>query len=341
MKYRVANKKRFMISSFILIIMVLNLVFAVSKRFENSKLNSSGVKVLDNYSVLAADKNGNISLEENKYFKKYTFNCETEFEKVNFEENKDYINIYFKNGDISNVKLKSDKEIKDISYEKSKEKLIIRIKKNFTNNNFVQLSSNDNKKIVVLLSKLDNPFHHSVVLDAGHGGEDKGTMSGDLYEKDINLKILKLAAEELTYNGFKVTKTRDEDKLLGLSEIGRIVNTANADAFISIHINDYKESKYNGFSTYYYDPSGYQKDERLRLANIMQKELIKSDNWYDRGVFKENFQVLRESKIPCVLLECGFLTNADDREKLTHNEVLKNFGVNITKGLLNYFSVAE
>jgi N-acetylmuramoyl-L-alanine amidase len=347
MKYRVANKKRFTMWCIIFILMIVNLIFALSKRSEggeirkadNSSNNSKQIKILDKYSVLAADESGNIVLEENEYFKRYTIDCIREFSSVDSKQSKEYIDISFKKDDITNASLKGSAEVKDIYSEKTSDRLTIRIKKIYNDNNFVKVSSTDSKKIIVLISKSENPFHHSVVLDAGHGGNDVGTVSEGLYEKDINLKILKYAADELIYRGFKVTKTRDNDKFLELSEIGRIVNSSNSDVFISIHINDFKENKYNGFSTYYYDPKGYQKEERLKLANIMQQELIKSDGWFNRGIFKENFQVLRESKIPCVLLECGFLTNSEDRERLKDNSVLKNFGVNIANGLLNYFEM--
>lgn len=350
MKYRVANKKRFTIWCIIFVLMIVNLIFALSKRSESDEVkktgnsgssNSKQIKIVDKYSVLAAAENGNITLEENEYFKKYTINCDRDFTTIDSKQSKEYIELSFKKDDITNVNLKGSSEAKDIYSEKSNDGLNIRIKKIYNDNNFVRVSANDSKKIIILISKTENPFHHSVVLDAGHGGNDAGTISEGLQEKDINLKILKYAADELIYNGFKVTKTRDEDKFLKLSEIGRIVNASNSDVFISIHINDFKESKYNGFSTYYYDPNGIQKEERLKLANIMQQELIKSDGWYNRGVFKENFQVLRESKVPCVLLECGFLTNPEDRERLKEDSVLRNFGVNIANGLLNYFGEKE
>jgi N-acetylmuramoyl-L-alanine amidase len=73
----------------------------------------------------------------------------------------------------------------------------------------------------------------------------------------------------------------------------------------------------------------------------MQEELLKRDELVDRDIFKENFQVLSESKIPCVLLECGFITNPEDRKKLANETVLRNFGISITKGLLTYFNVSS
>lgn len=234
----------------------------------------------------------------------------------------------------------SNKEVKDIFYDNSNDNLIIKFKKNF-NDNFVYLDRSNTKKIVVLIAKKQNPFHHVIVLDAGHGGEDKGANVGKIYEKDITLKIADYAEEELRFRGFKVIKTRDEDKLVPLADIGKIANAASADLFVSVHINFNNDSIYKGVSTYYYAPNGYQEKERIRLAETIQKELVKSDNWEDRGILSENFQVLRETKMPSVLLECGFLSNPQDRSKLTKDEVLKNFAVNIANGVENYLAIDE
>ena len=140
------------------------------------------------------------------------------------------------------------------------------------------------------------------------------------------------------FNGFKVVKTRDKDKFLDLEEIPNISNRASADLFISVHINSNKVSKYKGITTYYYDSNGYQKDERIKLASAIQKELVKSDNWEDRGIAKDNLAVLRKSEAPSALLELGFISNADDRDKLLKEDILRNFSANITKGIMIYFS---
>jgi N-acetylmuramoyl-L-alanine amidase len=344
MRVRVANKRKFAFWCCIFIIIIFNLIFAVGKRIAGDFFvrDSVQLSVTKGYKVLAADSSGSISFEENSYFKRYVIDCKDDISAVRWEESKEYIDINLKKGNVANLKIKADKgtEIKDIFADEKKEDLTIRLKKNFNDNNKVYVDKADSKKLVILISKVESPFHHKVVIDAGHGGVDVGTSYEDLLEKDINLSISQYAEKELLYNGFNVVMTRDEDEFLQLAEIGNIANNADADAFISVHINSFKESQYNGVSTYYYDPKGYQADERLRLANIMQEELLKRDEWVDRGIFKENFQVLSESKIPCVLLECGFITNLGDREKLANETVLRNFGLSITKGLLSYFNVS-
>lgn len=177
-----------------------------------------------------------------------------------------------------------------------------------------------------------------IVLDAGHGGIDKGTSYKSLNEKDIAFKITKYTEEILKSKGYSVVLTRNEDKLIPLKEIGNIVNAAKADVFVSIHINSIKDPDYNGMTTYYYAPEGYQKKERIKLAKTIQGEIIKSDNWQDKGVKTQNLAVLRYSKIPCVLVECGFITNKEDRERLTKDKALKNIATNISSGIIKYIN---
>jgi N-acetylmuramoyl-L-alanine amidase len=186
-------------------------------------------------------------------------------------------------------------------------------------------------------NKFKKPIReYTIVLDAGHGGIDNGTSYKDMYEKYLTFKIVKYAEAYLKDKGCKVVLTRNEDKLIPLKKIGEKVNEANADAFISIHINSINDITFKGITTYYYDAKGYQKDERMKLAQIIEKEAIKDDGWENKGIRRENFAVLRYSKIPCVLVECGFITNEEDREKLSKEDALKRLAENISNGTIEY-----
>jgi N-acetylmuramoyl-L-alanine amidase len=176
----------------------------------------------------------------------------------------------------------------------------------------------------------------TIVLDAGHGGIDNGTSYKNVYEKDLNLKIVKYAEEYLKAKGYTVILTRNKDELIPLPEIGRRVNAASANVFVSIHINSLNDANFKGITTLYYDVQGYEKDERIKLASIIEKEAVKSDNWESKGIKKQNVAVLRYSKIPCALVECGFITNSDDRDKLSKDEVLKKLAENISNGIIKY-----
>lgn len=175
-----------------------------------------------------------------------------------------------------------------------------------------------------------------IILDPGHGGIDKGTSYGSMEEKNINLKIAKYAREYLNGKGSVVFLTREEDKLLALNEIGDKVNSSCADVFVSIHVNSLNDKDFKGITTLYYDVNGYQEKERIRLANSIEKECIKNDGWENRGVRKQNLAVLRYSRIPGVLVECGFITNEEDRKRLSDEKVLKTLAQNISNGIINY-----
>ncbi|UZQ49222.1 N-acetylmuramoyl-L-alanine amidase family protein [Clostridium kluyveri] len=180
-----------------------------------------------------------------------------------------------------------------------------------------------------------------IVLDPGHGGIDKGTSYGNMEEKNITLKIAKYAETYLSGKGNVVFLTREEDKLLALDEIGNIVNSSYADAFVSIHVNSLNDKDFKGITTLYYDLNGYQKEERIKLANSIEKECVKNDGWESRGIRRQNLAVLRYSKIPGVLVECGFITNEEDRKRLSNEKVLKKLAENISNGIINYLDESE
>ncbi|SQB34267.1 N-acetylmuramoyl-L-alanine amidase family protein [Clostridium cochlearium] len=199
------------------------------------------------------------------------------------------------------------------------------------NKNFAK--ENYNKILTLSNISLKNK---KVVLDPGHGGMDKGTSFQDLYEKDINLKIAHYTKEYLESHGIQVFMTREEDKFLYLREISNYSNSINPDIFISIHVNSNKDNSYNGIITYYYDPEEFQKDERIELAKTIQKDVSKGEIWRDGGIRRQNIAILRWSDVPCALVECGFITNEQDRKRLRDDKVLKKTGVNIAKGIINY-----
>ncbi|WP_373844645.1 N-acetylmuramoyl-L-alanine amidase [Clostridium sp.] len=180
------------------------------------------------------------------------------------------------------------------------------------------------------------PKKYYIILDPGHGGIDKGTSYGSMEEKNINLKIAKYARAYLNSKGSVVFLTREEDKLLALNEIGDKVNSSCADVFVSIHVNSLNDKDFKGITTLYYDVNRYQEKERIKLANSIERECIKDDGWENRGVRKQNLAVLRYSRIPGVLVECGFITNEEDRKRLSDEKVLKTLAKNISNGIINY-----
>jgi N-acetylmuramoyl-L-alanine amidase len=237
-----------------------------------------------------------------------------------------------------NSKSFKDNTPKELLMSSDKGKRDIYIEKKYSNNNLAYIDSTNKNNIILLVSKLEKPYNHSVVLDPGHGGEDKGCNIGQLYEKDLNLKIANSIIKDLTYNGCQVQLTRDSDKLLALSEVADFVNKVAPDVFLSIHINYFEDTKYKGISTYYYDDAGFQKEQRIDLSKIIQAHVTKDDGWQDRGIFKDKLKVLRLSKSPCALVECGFLSNSEDRARLTDDKVIANLGRNLSEALMEFLN---
>lgn len=178
----------------------------------------------------------------------------------------------------------------------------------------------------------------TIVLDAGHGGADKGTSYNNLNEKDINLKIVNYIKKELEAKGFRIVLTRDKDELIPLKQIGEITNSSNAKLMVSIHINSYKDTGIKGITGYYYSNKNSILKERMILAEDIVNSICSNSNWINNGIKSQNLAVLRYSNIPCALIECGYITNKDDREKLKDDSTLMNMAENIVSGIINYIN---
>jgi N-acetylmuramoyl-L-alanine amidase len=341
---RISNRKRFNI--FILFSLVVVLLSGIAFITKNSFTERNARKDIPITSMVierstpSSSDTGNIYFEENEYFKKYTIKFSLEQNEVKFNEDDGFINIAFNKN--MELKLNSNSFLgnssREVFYEESGETNILNIKKQYVDDNFVYVDNSDKKNVIVLVSKKDNPYKYKVVLDPGHGGIDKGVNIDDIYEKDIVLKIVKFMINDLRYSGCQVLPTRETDKLLALSEVADFTNNNYADVFLSVHINSFQESKYQGIGTYYYDDEGFQKEERIRLAKTVQKHSFKSDDWKDRGIFRDKLKVLRLTRVPGVLVECGFLTNPEDKERLLNDKVLLNLAKNLSEGILEYLN---
>lgn len=343
---RIVNKRRFnifVLILFSLIAVLSSIIFVIYKGIVAANTPTKNVPITsvgNGKGKLAISDTGNIYFEENEYFKKYIIKLTSEQKDIKFTEDEEFLNIFINKDSeaVLNSSSFGEHSNREIFYEESGDKNILNIKRDFVNNNYVYMDNRDSKNIIVLISKSDKPFKFKVVLDPGHGGVDKGVNIGDIYEKDITLKIVKLMINELRYNGCEVLPTRKTDELHALSEVADFANNNNADVFLSIHVNSFQESKYQGIGTYYYDDSGFQKEERIKFAQTIQKHSIKSDGWNDRGIFRDQLRVLRLSKVPCALIECGFLTNPEDKARLLDDKVLSNLANSLSDGILEYLN---
>ena len=182
----------------------------------------------------------------------------------------------------------------------------------------------------------------TIVIDPGHGAEDPGTSYKNIYEKDINLKISLYLEEYLGSLGAEVILTRDDDYDLSSPNANyrkksdfdnriKLINNSNADIYVSIHLN-----YLNDFS--YYGPQVFYIKDNKELANIMQKALNKNLNGL-RNIKKipTNTYMYNKLNINGVLIECGFLSNTNERNKLKKSEYQKEIAKAISEGLLEYF----
>lgn len=197
------------------------------------------------------------------------------------------------------------------------------------------------------------PNKDIVFLDIGHGGSDPGAQYYGVNEKDLNLQIGQKLKRDLELAGYSVMMSRTDDIYLDYSiERSRIANSSGADIFISLHNNAMPGNTYvNGIETFYYeyDPNYQPKINQLMhndperlirsavLANEIQKSLIKNTNATDRGVQRDTFAVLRETALPAVLIEFGFMSNLNELNKLQTQEYQSTLSNAVLNGVNNYF----
>jgi N-acetylmuramoyl-L-alanine amidase CwlD len=169
-----------------------------------------------------------------------------------------------------------------------------------------------------------------VVIDPGHGGRDPGAVGiGGLREKDVVLSISRQVANLLEREGIQVVMTRADDRALELSTRVQMAQRANANYFVSIHANALSMSRpdVDGVETFYHR-SGRE------LAQSIQNSIMQSVNMNNRGVKQANFYVLRNTSMPSVLVEVGFVTGRDDAAKLRDASFQTTMAGAIARGIV-------
>lgn len=173
-----------------------------------------------------------------------------------------------------------------------------------------------------------------VVIDAGHGDQDPGAIGvTGKKEKDFNLAMaLKVEALLKKESNIDVVLTRSDDTFLALSERVKIAEKLKADIFISIHANSGSAAA-NGVETY------YTRSNSKALATVMHKYLLQSSGLKDRGVKAASLHVTRETTMPAVLLEAGFLSNKSDEAALFTESFQNNVAKGIVAGIKEYLGI--
>lgn len=189
----------------------------------------------------------------------------------------------------------------------------------------------------------------TVLIDVGHGGEDGGAVGVDgITEKNLNLSISLILRETLVRNGYNVIMTREDDvdlsddNLNSVSERKKsdmykrieIINNSKADIAISIHQNYFEQSQYKGLQTF------YSNENSKSLAELIQKivvEDLQNDNNRLAKQVDEKF-LLNNSKIPMLIVECGFISNAEEANLLKDELYQIELATCIYKGIDIYCS---
>ena len=182
-----------------------------------------------------------------------------------------------------------------------------------------------------------------IVVDAGHGGKDPGTVYQDIYEKDINLSISLYLREYLSKYGATVVLTRDSDSDLSYGETNhrkktdfdnriKIINNDYTDMYISIHLNYLSNTKYYGAQVFYNKDNEY-------LAESIQEYLNKNLET-DREIkeIPTSTYMYKKLEKKGVLIECGFLSNVAERNKLITEEYQKKIASTIALAIVKYYN---
>ena len=151
----------------------------------------------------------------------------------------------------------------------------------------------------------------TVVIDAGHGGYDRGGSPGQrIPEKPYALDIARRLSSALRSRGFRTVMTRSGDYFVGLSQRCAIANSQYSSVFVSIHLNSAPREGAYGIETYYYGGGSGA------LAVSVHRAILRATGSANRGVRRRGYYVLRHNARPAVLCECGFLTNRAEASRI-------------------------
>ncbi|OSX53622.1 N-acetylmuramoyl-L-alanine amidase [Anoxybacillus ayderensis] len=177
-----------------------------------------------------------------------------------------------------------------------------------------------------------------IVVDAGHGGKDPGAISGGANEKTIVLEVAKLVREKLEKAGATVIMTRETDVYPTLQDRVNIAKNSYAEMFVSIHTNSATNPSAKGAEVFYDSSTNPNGEESKKLAQYIQEEIVRMANMVDRGVKNSGLYVLRNNSVTSVLVELGFISNAEDRAKLTSPKYQNIYAEAIYQGIVKYYT---
>ena len=192
----------------------------------------------------------------------------------------------------------------------------------------------------------------TVVIDAGHGGEDGGTQSADgMYEKDVNLEIARLLDTMLRANGVNVIITRTEDillydrgvdyqgrkKVLDLAARRQVAEKIENAVFVSIHMNAFPEEKYSGLQVFY-SPNDKRSQALAAMIQNTVHEKLQPQNERKIKQATSSIYLLDRLQCPAVLVECGFLSNPQEASLLAQESYRQKLAFTLFCAVMSYIS---
>lgn len=180
-----------------------------------------------------------------------------------------------------------------------------------------------------------------ILIDPGHGGHDAGTQSISkprYQEKSLNLVTAKFLRSYLQQLGYRVSMTREKDVFLSLDKRAQLANEQKPALFVSIHYNSAPSAEAQGIEVFFYQSKENKgrTQKSKRLAQFILKNVLAETKAKSRGVKHGNYAVIRETHMPAILIEGGFVTNEAELQKLKDPTYLKSLAWGIAKGIEEY-----
>lgn len=170
----------------------------------------------------------------------------------------------------------------------------------------------------------------TVVIDPGHGGQDRGGQWGLVYEKHLALDTSVRLEQHLRNLGYRTVMTRRSDYFITLPQRVAIANRHRNAIFVSVHYNYTWKQHVSGIETFYH------RDDSRRLAQFVQQSMLRRTRAEDRGAKFARYYVIRHSNIPAILVEGGFVSNARERERVKAGWYREAVARGIAEGIERY-----
>lgn len=171
----------------------------------------------------------------------------------------------------------------------------------------------------------------TVVIDAGHGGHDKGAQWGRVYEKHLCLDTASRLEEHLRQMGFNTVMTRQSDYFVSLPGRVAVADRYKDAVFVSVHYNFTWRESACGLETFYSNGA-----ESMSMAQTVQRAICGKVRGTDRGAKFARFYVIRNTKIPAILVECGFVSNPSERDRMKAAWYRDGLAKGIAEGVMRY-----